>query len=409
MRKVKKAVSKIRAATLGTVLTIAGITGYNASVEKSQILKPAEQVAGPTKYVAYRKTLVRKPGIMSKEPEALKLMGAKNVKPLEAVDGFSFEVDGEPNLNGIKTLAGTEWMVQKELIHHILPFSCSKCETIPCPTDPSPTPTPTPNPTPNPIEADKSWGRARVHARAGLALVNTTGVKICDIDTGIDLNHPNRGNVVASISFTGESVQDGNGHGTHTAGTIAGTGGIGVSQAKLLICKGLSNSGSGSSSQLTQCLTWCGQQGAQIVSNSWGSPQSDAMINQAINALTAKGIYVFVANGNDSGPVNWPAKLAGTNSMVYAVAASDQSDQIAYFSSRGAETRYIAPGVGIPSNWPGGGLRNLDGTSMATPHAAGVCAAGVAKGLKPCIKAVSLNLPATSQGRGLPDVLETVK
>lgn len=319
-----------------------------------------------------------------------KAMKATDVQALDKINGFTITAPEKAAL----TLTSGEWQVQEEIEYHTMQtlykIEAAQCPVNPSPTCPAPTPcpnpeNPNPNPNPTPIEPAKSWGITRVRANEAKQLVDTSKVKVCVIDTGIDLSHPNRGNVVASIGYAG-AVQDRQGHGTHTAGTVAGLGGVGVSRAQLQICKGLSDSGSGSSAQLAQCLVWCGQQGAHIVSNSWGSSQSDALINQAIAGLTAKGIYVFVANGNDSGPVNWPARLAGSNPLVYAVAASDSSDRITGFSSRGPETRYISPGAAIVSNWPGGGVRTLDGTSMATPHAAAICAFGVAKGIKPCIK-----------------------
>lgn len=311
----------------------------------------------------------------------------------KGIDGLNATVfEGKPQFS---MALNDEWVIQPEYVHHILDDKFYKITEVPCgpnlpcpacptcPVCPGPGPV-DPGPGPQP-EPSKSWGVSRVHAMEAKLKVDTSNVKVCVIDTGIDQNHPNKGNVIGSIGFAG-NVQDGAGHGTHTAGTVAGTGGIGVSKAKLLICKGLSDSGSGTSAALAQCLNWCGQQGAQIVSNSWGSSQSDPMINNAISQLTQRGIYVFVANGNDGGPVNWPAKLAGSNPFVFAIAASDQGDQIAGFSSRGPETRFISPGVAITSNWPGGSSRQLDGTSMATPHAAAICAYGVARGIKPCIK-----------------------
>lgn len=300
-------------------------------------------------------------------------------KKIDGLNAFVFDkkpqlMAGSPAFKAFQDLG---WRMQPEYVHHILdiveikPYAC-----------------PTPTPVPTPIEVAKSWGITRVHAIEAQKIVDTTGVKICDVDTGIDLQHPNKGTVISTQDFSGKgSVQDGAGHGSHTAGTLAGTGGVGVSRAKLYICKGLSDGGSGTSSALAQCLNWCGQQGAQIVSNSWGSPQSDPMINQAIAGLTAKGIYVFVAAGNDGSSVNWPAKLAGTNSLVYAIAASNQADQITSFSSRGPEVRYISPGENITSNWPGGGTKAISGTSMSTPHVAGICAIGVAKGKRPCVTA----------------------
>lgn len=396
---------------LGVLIFVAvAASVYMGTKETSHIMKP-ELVARPKRYVLWnKKSLEKKPGMKSMSVNVLSSLGAKDVKELEGINGYTFEA--EEGANKIKALEQNDWVVQEEYWHGILPFSCSRCETIPCPNPspdpgPNPTPSPTPGPTPNPtpIEADRSWGRARVHAKEAQALVDTSQVKVCVVDTGIDLQHPNKGNVIGATDYTGKgTAQDGAGHGSHTAGTVAGIGGIGVAKAKLLICKGLGDNGGGSSSALAQCLAWCGAQGAQIVSNSWGSGQSDPLINQAIQSLTQRGVYVFVAAGNDSGPVNWPAKLSGSNPLVFAIAASDQSDRITSFSSRGPEIRFISPGAGIVSNWPGGGTRSLDGTSMATPHAAAICAFGIAKGIKPCVKA-----SGSVSGYPFADALETAK
>lgn len=367
--------------------------------------KPVAENAKPKSYVVYHKKQFLRPAAESlSHPTILglvKVYGSDKMQPMKLVNGFTVKTDKPPVL-----AESDDWAVQEEVeyktletLYRLTPVQCNTPAPNPTPTPtpvptPVPQPTPTPTPTPSPV-GSKSWGVTRVHAIEAQGIVDTSGVKVCIVDTGIDLQHPNKGNVIGSIGFAG-AVQDGAGHGTHTAGTVGGTGGVGVSRAQLLICKGLSDAGSGSSSGLAQCLTWCGQQGAQIVSNSWGSSQSDPFINQAISALTAKGIYVFVAAGNDSGPVNWPAKLAGSNPNVFAVAASDKNDQITFFSSRGPEIRYISPGAAVISNWsstasetcpssPGSGLCALDGTSMATPHAAAICAFGIAKGKKPCI------------------------
>lgn len=344
------------------------------------------------RWIAYNaKDLIAKPGVKS--------FSVQGAVKLEGLNAFVIEQD-QKALQAFGTLPDG-WVLQKEYVHYIssgmMPKStCYKSlgplvevscpEASPSPT-PTPAPAPTPTPAPSPVEDDKSWGRARVQAKEAMKLVDTSKVKVCIIDTGADLNHANRGNIVGTKDFTGKgTAQDGNGHGTHVAGTVAGKGGVGVSAASLYICKGLDDRGAGSTSALAQCLNWCGTTGAQIVSNSWGSPQSDSLINQTIKQLTDRGTYVFVAAGNDSGPVNWPAKLSSSNQLVYAIAASDQGDKISSFSSRGPEIRYISPGSNIVSNWPGGGTRSLDGTSMATPHTAAICAFGVAKGIKPCVK-----------------------
>lgn len=384
------------------------ITAFLLSACATKPLGPVESLAkqGKKRYVVWSKSQFVKAsdgkisGMSAGTLGAiLNSTGGRYVTALDRINGFIIEAPVTSQISS----SGSDWQITPEVEYHTFQSTCQKVTPITCPVTPGPTPDPTPTPTPQPIEVAKSWGITRVRANEAKAVVDTSNVKVCIVDTGTDLNHPNKGAVIGSIGYAG-AVQDGNGHGTHTSGTVGGTGGVGVSRAKLLICKGLSDSGSGSSIGLAQCLTWCGAQGAQIVSNSWGSSQSDPLINQAITSLTQKGIYVFVANGNDGGPVNWPARLAGSNPLVYAVAASTQSDTIASFSSRGDETRYIAPGTGIISNWPGGSTRALDGTSMATPHAAGVCAYGVARGLKPCIKT-----NGSISGYPVPDALTTAQ
>lgn len=379
------------------ILLGAALVAMRLAKKEANLIKVDRSRTETGRWIVYdSKNLFAKPG-----QKAFAVQGAEQIEGLNAYAIESFNSPDEKMFQTFDRLP-PGWKVQKEYVHHIFPFSCSRCESIECPGT---APTPSPTPTPTPVEDDKSWGRARVHAKEAMKLVDTSKVKICVVDTGLDLNHANRGNIVGTKDFTGKgTAQDGNGHGTHVAGTVAGKGGVGVSSGSLYVCKGLDDRGSGSTSSLAQCLNWCGTTGAQIVSNSWGSPQSDPLINQTINQLTAKGIYVFVAAGNDSGPVNWPAKLAGQNQLVYAIAASTKNDQIASFSSRGPEIRFISPGDEIISNWPGGGTKSLSGTSMATPHAASICAFGIAKGIKPCIKTTG-----TVGGYPFADSLETAK
>jgi subtilisin family serine protease len=362
--------------------------------------KQIDHYVMPTKrYVIYNtKDFERKPNQKSTmSVSILESLGAKDVKQLELINGMSFE--GDIAAANLMEKADADWVIQEEFIHSTFQKRCMKWEPIPCPGNPGPGPGPTPvpepspepspTPTPGPIEADKSWGRQRVHAKEAMALVDTSAVRICIVDDGIDMNHPGKGNVIGTVSFTGEPVSPGGGHGSHTSGSVGGTGGIGISKSSMLICKGLSNSGSGSSSGLAQCLTWCGQQGAQIVSNSWGSPQQDNMINQAIAGLTAKSIAVVVSNGNDGrGTLNWPAQLSINNPLVFGSAASDQQDQRARFSTYGPGTKFISPGVDIISNKPGGGTVASSGTSMSAPHLSGILAFCVARKrpLTTCVK-----------------------
>jgi len=136
-----------------------------------------------------------------------------------------------------------------------------------------------------------------------------------------------------------------------------------------------------------------------------GGGYMEAM-HKAITAATKAGVTIVCAAGNDSGAVNYPAKYPET----IAVSASDSSDKIAYFSSRGAEIAVIAPGVDIYSTSINGGYQNMSGTSMACPHVAGLAALAVSAGYKTpasvraaLIKAAEpiSGLTAEQQGAGL--------
>lgn len=382
---------------------------------------------GKHNYFVWNKKQILKPhGLVTMSQNTIfalaKKFGAHNMKPMKHINGFTVKNATRP-----LTITSDEWVVQEEVEYHIVqqpviitPYTCPSTGPT-CPVCPSPTPTPTPTPTPNPgtPETARSWGVTRIHALDAKLRVDTSKVVVGICDTGIDLNNPNNPRIAWQRDFTGKgSVQDGAGHGTHVAGTIAGKrgSGIGVSEASVAVGKGLDDQGSGSSSTLSDCLAAMPSvvdpvTGARvkIVSNSWGSSQNDPAIAQVIGSLTAQGIAVVVANGNDSrGTLNWPAQLSVNNPMVFGIAASDQNDQKASFSTYGQGTKYIAPGVNIVSNAPGGGFVQMSGTSMATPHVAGSMAYCVARNLPvTCLKTDSLNLQQIMQGAGLPNLLTT--
>ena len=362
-----------------------------------------------------------------------KAMDSEKMEVLPMINGFTVVSSAEKKLTmeSFSAVAG-DWTCQEEQDHYaiqqpyvITPYTCptspNPVPTCPvCPTCPTNPGQPTNPGNPTPVESPRSWGIERTKAHLAKGILDTSKVVVGIIDTGIDLQHPGNGRVLASIGYAG-AVQDRAGHGSHVAGTIAGKRGtgLGVSEAGLAICKGLSDSGSGSSSQLANCLVWMlnakGADGQplniKIVSNSWGSTASDQLINQAIAQLTQRGVAVVVANGNDGrGTLNWPAQLAISNPLVFGVAASDSQNRKADFSTYGSGTKYIAPGVDIVSNAPGGGTQSMSGTSMATPHVAGAMAYCVAAGLPPnCLKTTNIGLPANVQGAGLIDVLATAQ
>ncbi len=225
------------------------------------------------------------------------------------------------------------------------------------------------------------------------------GVKVAVLDTGIDLEHPDfagrfpGGNNTANF-IAGQTIQDGYGHGTHCAGIIAGpvqsAGGrrYGVSpDAELLIGKVLNDQGSGYDDQILDGIVWAADAGARVISMSLGSargmdePFSDLYEVVAENLLNdGAGTLIVAAAGNErirqifTKPVGNPAACPS----ILAVAAVGQDRQVGRFSCRQMDeigkVAISAPGVQVYSSWTGKGFKTISGTSMATPHTAGVAA-----------------------------------
>lgn len=230
------------------------------------------------------------------------------------------------------------------------------------------------------------------------------GVKIAIVDTGVDSTHPDlAGRVVAFKDFTGEGESDGNGHGTHVAGIAAGSGAAsdgkyrGVApEALILAARVLRSNGAGRMSDVMAGIEWAVEQGAQVINLSLGGPPipcdgTDAL-STVCDAAVEAGVVVCVAAGN-SGPGERTVGAPGCARQVITVgatqSASPEWDTVTSFSSRGptADGRekpdlcfpganIIAPratdtNMGTPINEY---YTQASGTSMATPHATGVCA-----------------------------------
>jgi subtilisin family serine protease len=243
----------------------------------------------------------------------------------------------------------------------------------------------------------------------------SVNVGVAVIDTGIDLDHPDL-NVVGGVNCsTGKSNDDGNGHGTHVAGTIGaydnGLGVVGVAPgARLYAVRVLNNAGSGTWAAITCGIDWVTANAAALGikvanmslggSGSDGACSSDAM-HQAICNSIAAGVTYVVAAGNNG--ANFSTFVPAAFDQVLTVTAmadftgvpggggaatcrSDVDETPADFSnyttvgSSDVGHTIAGPGVCILSSWKSGGYNTISGTSMASPHVAGVVALCIASG-----------------------------
>ena len=231
-------------------------------------------------------------------------------------------------------------------------------------------------------ELDSSWGVKHIGAGVVHDLGNRgTGVKVAIIDTGIDSSHGDL-TVVGGKSFVSytEDFDDDNGHGTHVAGIVAalddGIGVVGVAPAaELYALKALDENGSGYVSDVAYAIQWATVNEIQVINMSLGGGASITLEAACWLAYYYDGLLLVASAGNSGNPsgkgdnISYPA---GYDSVI-AVAATDQSDERARWSSTGPAVELAAPGVSIYSTYIGG-YTTLSGTSMASPHVAGTAA-----------------------------------
>ncbi|WP_433825763.1 S8 family serine peptidase [Actinoplanes sp. CA-015351] len=235
------------------------------------------------------------------------------------------------------------------------------------------------------------------------------GIVIANIDTGVQFDHPAlaanyRGRQAdgtyqhdynwydPSHTCPGTTPCDNNGHGTHTMGTMAGSGGIGVAPGATWIAAKGCETNSCSAASLLAAGQWIlaptdanGQnprpdQAPDIVNNSWGGAAGfDPWYSDVVRAWTAAGIFPAFSNGN-AGPGCATAGTPGSYTATYASGAFDVNGAIASFSSRGSgqdgtiKPDIAAPGVDVRSSVPDGSYASYSGTSMASPHTAATVA-----------------------------------
>ncbi len=251
------------------------------------------------------------------------------------------------------------------------------------------------------------WHLAQIGLPKAWKLGQGRDVVVAVIDTGVT-KVPDLADTafVKGYNFVAnnEDASDDHGHGTHVAGTIAqatnnalGVAGVAFG-AKIMPLKVLSARGSGSMAAIAQAIRYAADNGAHVVNMSLGGPFPVATIKAAVQYARSKGVVVVAAAGNDGrGRVSYPAKYPG----VIAVAATQYDETTTFYSNWGGEIDVAAPGgnVRVDQNGdgkPDGVLQNtvvpgdisrtdylfFMGTSMASPHVAGVAALVVGAGVR---------------------------
>ncbi len=253
----------------------------------------------------------------------------------------------------------------------------------------------------DPLYAEKQWHLKRVGAERAWEYACGEGVTVAVVDTGIacyDKAPFMKGTDLQGTSCTSgwnfvddhAEAWDDQGHGSHVAGTIAQTTNNGKGVAGLAYCatlmpvKVLSKHGWGTTANVAEGIRFAADHGAQVINLSLGGPIKSQILEDAVKHAVSKGALVVAAAGNSGKSVGYPAAYP----EVVAVSATDSNDNIAWFSSRGPQIAIGAPGVNVTQQTICNSGRDkcevfgtFNGTSMASPHVAGVAAMLVGQGV----------------------------
>ncbi|MFF2779540.1 S8 family peptidase [Streptomyces sp. NPDC058052] len=234
-------------------------------------------------------------------------------------------------------------------------------------------------------EKPPSWGLDRIDQAEAAGDEKYTypdgggeGVTAYVIDTGVRVSHQDFGGR-ASHGFDAidndDSADDGNGHGTHVAGTVAGTAHGVAKKAKIVAVRVLDDNGSGTTEQVVAGIDWVtkNHSGPSVANMSLGGGADEAL-DAAVQRAIAAGITFSVAAGNESSDAGQgsPSRVPEALTVASSTSADEQSD----FSNFGATVDLYAPGSEITSAWNDSdtGVKTISGTSMAAPHVAGAAA-----------------------------------
>ncbi len=269
------------------------------------------------------------------------------------------------------------------------------------------------------------WNIAQIRADQVWSALNITGTGavVASMDTGVDWLHPalqtsyrgynskgppsHWGNWFDATEFPSQYPYDGNGHGTHTMGTLAGSDGIGVAPgAKWIATRVLDSNGFGLDSWIHAGFQWILAPGGDpnrapdVLNNSWGSALGAVPeFRNDVRLLNAAGIIAVFSNGNN-GPQPGTVGAPASYPEAFGVGATDRYDVLANFSSHGPSPFGVmkpdlsAPGVQVRSSFAGGIYVIGNGTSMAAPHVAGVAA--LMRSVSPTISITATRYALTS-------------
>lgn len=249
-----------------------------------------------------------------------------------------------------------------------------------------------------------SWALPKIQAPTAWDSTNGTGVTIAILDTGLDAVHPDLvANVVPgwNVYDDNSNTADVNGHGTWVAGVAAmvannAKGSAGVAWgAEIMPIRIADANAYAYWSTVAQGIYWAADNGAKVVNISYNGVSGSSSVQSAAQYLRGKGGVVIVAAGNSGGLENIAA-----NDSLLTVAATDQNDVRASFSSYGAYVDLSAPGVSLYTTTVGGGFANASGTSFSSPVVAATAALMLSANAKLAPADVDRILKATARDLG---------